>query len=177
MNCFEFTCNLCVIMCNFYVIYSLNPDSASLLLITMRKASPYGLFQIQTVQVHGEFPGFVEHTYAMEHTFFWLCTRLHNCSSQIWSVNPFTVQYKLLTLWTLLERFASCGANALGCWKVNFYCCNTILSIQRFEGHRILNSGRIQENTGLHRNAISAPFHTNFRLSSLYLLLFKATSK
>lgn len=75
--------------------------------------------------------------------------------------------------------FPSCGAKALACWKVNFYCCNSILSIQRFEGRGILNSGKIQDNTGLPHFVLMPflhPLHMIFRLSSLYLL-FKATSK
>lgn len=164
MNCLECMCNLCV-------FYSLNPDSASLLLMTMRKAPPYGWLQIKTLQIHGEFPRSVEHTYAV---FFWLGTGLYNYSFQIWSVN----QYKLLTLWTPLEcfvhlqmAFASCGAVALDCWNVNFCCCN---SIQRFEGHRVSSSGRIQDYTGLLHFVLMPflhPLHTDFRLPymSFYL--------
>lgn len=76
-------------MDNLCVFYSLNPDSASLLLMTMRKTPPHGLLQIQTVQVHGEFPGSVEHTYAIS---LCLCTGLHNYSSEIKFVNLFIVE-------------------------------------------------------------------------------------
>lgn len=96
----------------------------------------------------------------------------------LWTPSLLNIRFWHYEYWwnrgtSLQMAVAGCGPCGVG--RLVFIAA-TALAIQRFEGHGILSSGRMEVKTALPHFVLMPflhPLHVTFRLSSLYLLYFK----